>query len=184
MAKLREGYDIRNVPGLENTELMVFAMLLERLSLNLHATGFADYRGCHSESIETASISSYTDGSVDPTAGPNNPTIHVHHEAWYDIEDGCFVFDDLPEENSFTPALVLGDYSLPRVSHGASSQHSDENAWCKSQEPDPDGLSQSKRKDSKHDGGEDELELEKDIKLIKLRVAAKQLAHKDVDEHV
>lgn len=27
---------------------MVFAMLLERLSLNVHVTGFADYCGCYS----------------------------------------------------------------------------------------------------------------------------------------
>lgn len=28
---------------------MVLAMLLEHLALNVHATGFADYGGCHSD---------------------------------------------------------------------------------------------------------------------------------------
>jgi len=116
-------------------------------------------------SIETAAIPASADAGVGPTTGPNNPTCPVHQEAWYDIEDGCYVFEDpLPlEKDGFTPAVVQGDYSLPGVSQDASSQQSDENAQCTSQEPGPDGLPQPKRKDGEHDCGENESELENDM---------------------
>jgi hypothetical protein len=115
-------------------------------------------------SIEAAAIPASTDAGIEPTTEPNKPTSLVNQEAWYDIEDGCYVFEDpLPLEKDGLAAVTQDNHSSLGLSQDASSQHSDGNAQFTSQEPGGDGFPQPRRKDGEHDCGESVSELEKDM---------------------
>jgi hypothetical protein len=88
----------------------------------------------------------------------------VDQEAWYDVEDGCYVFEDpLPlEKDGLTPAVAQDNHSWLGLSQDMSSQHSDGNAHCTSQEAGADGLPQPSN-DNEHDCVESVSELEKDM---------------------
>jgi hypothetical protein len=106
----------------------------------------------NSLSIEAAAIPASADASIEPTTDPNKPTSYVNQEAWYDVEDGCYVFEDpLPlEKDGLTPAVAQDNHSWLELSRDAGSQHSDGNAQCTSQEPGADGLPQPSN-DNEHD---------------------------------
>jgi hypothetical protein len=118
----------------------------------------------NSPSIEAATIPASNDVGIEPTTDFNRPTSPVNKEAWYDVEDDCYVFEDpLPlEKDGLTAAVAQDNLFWLGVSQDMSSQHSDGNAHCTSQEAGADGLPQPSN-DSEQDCGENVSELEKNM---------------------
>jgi hypothetical protein len=118
----------------------------------------------NSPSIEAVAIPASADAGIQPATDPNKSASPVNQEAWYDVEDGGYVFEDpLPlDSGTLAPAVAQDNHSSLGLSQGASSQHSDGNAQCISQEPGPGGLPQPSN-DNEHDCVESVSELEKDM---------------------
>jgi hypothetical protein len=87
----------------------------------------------NSPSIKAAAIPASTNVGVESIVKPNKPSSRINQEAWYDIEDGCYVLKDtlLPlETDDLDCAVAQDNHCLLELSQGASSPHSDGNAQC------------------------------------------------------
>lgn len=48
----------------------------------------------NSPCIKAAATPASADSGIEPTTDANKPAGPVNQEAWYDVEDDCYVFED------------------------------------------------------------------------------------------
>jgi hypothetical protein len=117
-------------------------------------------------SIRAAAMLASADIGIESSLELKKPTSHVNQEAWYDIEYGCYVLKDCPlplENDGLAPVLAEDNHPLLELLQDATTQYSDGNTQCPSEEPGADTLPQPRCEDSEHDCGESVSELEKDM---------------------
>jgi hypothetical protein len=124
---------------------------------------------------EAAAVSTSVDAGADSAFRLSKPIDLSDHEAWYDVEAGCYVDKELCpfpllEQEGLAPTLAQGQphsrYHSPGPSHKQIGQYDDGgNTQCTSEELRPHTLSKPLDKDSRGRREENISELERDILL-------------------
>lgn len=122
-----------------------------------------------SPSVEAAAVPASVDADIESTAELSKPTDPLSQEAWYDVDDSCYVVEDrplpLPEKDSFAPALAHDQHLSPGLLENPVNQQNDRNAQCISEELEANPLPQLLDEDSGRNCRENSSGLERDILL-------------------
>jgi hypothetical protein len=98
---------------------------------------------------EATTVSASVDAGADSAFGLSKPIDRSDHEAWYDVEAGCYVDEELRpfpplEQEDLASTLAQGQphsrYHSPGPSHERIGQYDDGNTQCTSEEPRPHTL--------------------------------------------
>jgi hypothetical protein len=124
-------------------------------------------------------VSAPVDCGIEGTVELNKQTGPLSQEAWYDVEDGCYILEDRPlpppEGDGLTPMLAQDCRRSPGLSQDVTNQHNDGNTQRTSGEAGADTLRQPSDEDGEHECGENVSELEKDIWLSKNKRICRRL---------
>jgi hypothetical protein len=123
---------------------------------------------------EATAVSASVDAGADPVFDPSKPVHPSSHEAWWDVEDGCFVDEDLHplpplEQEGLAPTLAQDQpcscrYS-PGSSHDQTSPYDNGTTGSASEEPARQSLPTLLEKDSRGGSRGSASDFEKDLQL-------------------
>jgi hypothetical protein len=125
---------------------------------------------------EAAAVSASTDAGTDSAFELSKPIDPSGHEAWYDVEAGCYVDEELPlglepEQEGLAASTPVHDhghsrYHSPRPLHDRIGQYdNDGNTQRTIEEPGPYTLPKPLDEDGRGESGENVSELEMDMLL-------------------
>jgi hypothetical protein len=89
---------------------------------------------------EAAAVSALVDSGTDSAFGLSKPIDRSDHEAWYDVEAGCYVDEELPP--GLEPEQEGLAASTPVHDHGHSRYHSPRPSHDRIGQYDGDGITQ------------------------------------------
>jgi hypothetical protein len=122
-----------------------------------------------------AAVSATVDAGSDSAFELSKPIDQSDHEAWYDVEAGCYVDEGLPpglepEQEGLATSTPVHDhghsrYHSPRPSHDRIGQYDDGNTQRTSAEPAPHSLPKPLGEDGGGGSEEKVSELERDMLL-------------------
>jgi hypothetical protein len=120
-------------------------------------------------SVAAAAVPASVDPNIESTAELSKPTDPLSQEAWYDVDDSCYVVEDRPlplaKEDSLAPALAHDQHLSPGLLGDPANQHTHRDAQSISEEPEANTMPQLLGEDSGRNARANSSRLERDMLL-------------------